>query len=276
LTRTAVLAALIMAAALAVAGCYSPKIQDGGLVCAPGDGGDRCPDGFECNAVDNHCYRSGGQCAKAAPLCQDAPKAGSACNPVCQTGCDCGRCNISGLAAVCSPLIGPKKLGDVCTPQRDDCDAGLICLLEACGSNLGRCYRHCATAAQCAAGVACGTPILDGTGTDTGFLTCDLAPRDCDPIARTGCPSPALTCFVGASAGGAGASGTFCDCPGRALPEDSTCDAPTDCAAGLTCASGAGVSGKRCRPICLANGPACPSGQRCVTASAARFGYCGS
>jgi len=273
--RVAALAALLVAAALSGAGCYDPKIQDGGLACAPGDGGHRCPDGFECSAVDNHCYRSGGQCSKATPACQDAPRPGSACNPACQSGCSCGRCNISGLAAVCAPFIGTKKLGEVCTPQRDDCDAGLICLLEACGSNLGRCYRHCATAAQCASGVACDTPILDGSGTDTGFLTCDLAPQDCDPIGRTGCPSPALVCYLGADGGGATAGATFCDCPSRMLAQDSACDAFNDCAPGLACAAGAGVSGKRCRPICAVGGSACASGQRCVAPSGARFGYCG-
>jgi len=269
--RSAALAALALAGALG-AGCYNPKIQDGGLVCAVTDGGLRCPDGFQCSVVDNHCYRSGGPCAKAASLCQDPPRAGGACSPACQNGCECGRCNVSGTAAVCMPFIGPNKLGEVCSPDRDDCGPGLICLLEACGNRLARCYRHCDTAAECASGVACETPILTSAGADTGFLTCDLAPQDCDPTATTaaatGCPGGALGCYVGQ------AGATFCDCPARALRENDACSAFNDCAPGLVCAAGAGGSGMRCRQACLVASPVCPGNQRCV-AGAGKYGYCG-
>jgi hypothetical protein len=270
-----VLTRLLVTAALALAlpaGCYNPNIQDGGLICAATDGGLRCPDGFKCNTVDNHCYRSGGSCAQAAPLCQDAPRAGSACSPACQIGCQCGRCNVSGLDAICAPFIGPKKLGEVCASDRDDCGPGLICLLEACGDRLARCYRHCNSAAQCTGGAACETPILTSAGADTGFLTCDLAPQDCDPTAATaaatGCPNAALGCYVGP------AGAAFCDCPAGALHENDACNAFNDCAPGLTCASGSGVSGRRCRPVCLvANPTTCASAQQCV-GNGGKYGFC--
>jgi hypothetical protein len=47
-------AALLVAAALAVAGCFKPDLTDGLVVCGT-DG--RCPSGMQCNPDNNHCYR---------------------------------------------------------------------------------------------------------------------------------------------------------------------------------------------------------------------------
>jgi hypothetical protein len=252
---------------LSLIGCYSPKIVDGGLICASGG---KCPDGFQCNPADNHCYTAGSGCATPAvtALCQDPPATGSACNPTCQTGCACGRCNVSGLAAVCAPFIGTGALGQVCTPERDNCQAGFICLLEACGSQLGRCYRHCATAAQCPDGTSCEIPILNAAGTDTGFRTCGLAPQACDPIAKTGCPAAALGCYLDS------AGSTICDCPSNAAVEGGACNTYNDCAAGLTCVGGSGTQGgSQCRPICLQSKPTCATGKTCL-AVGSTYGYC--
>jgi hypothetical protein len=259
-------------ALLAAVGCYNPTIVNGGLICAGGDGGARCPDGFQCSPVDNHCYQTGSACPTAAvtPICQEPPAAGSACNPSCQTGCACGRCNVGDDgAAVCAPFIGTQSLGQTCAPDRDDCQAGLICLLESCGARLGRCYQHCTTSAQCATGVSCDIPILDAAGNDTGFQTCDLAPQDCDPVAGGGCPATALGCYLD------GAGSTICDCPHRALAAGSACDVYNDCAAGLACVAEAGVAGSHCRSICrpAASPSSCASGLRCVP-TGSQYGYC--
>jgi hypothetical protein len=264
-------ALLVLSVSLAAAsGCYNPTIADGGLVCA--DAGKACPDGFECNPIDHRCHKPSGQCSAPAvtPLCQDQPATGAACNPTCQTGCACGRCNVAGSSAVCSPTVGTKTLAQTCSPTQDDCGPGLICLLESCGTGLGRCYRHCTTAGQCTGGAACVIPILDGMSRDTGFKTCDLAPQDCDPIARTGCPNAALTCFVD------DAGQTICDCPGRAVPvaDGGACTVFSDCAPGLACVATAGIVGPRCRQICLQARPNCSNNLRCVPIGA-RYGYCG-
>jgi hypothetical protein len=86
-------------------------------------------------------------------VCTDLPAAGQACNPACQTGCDCGRCNVVNGVPKCVPS-GSVKLGEICKFGNDDnCAPGLICLQEACGNGLGRCYRHCARSDQCAGSI---------------------------------------------------------------------------------------------------------------------------
>src|SRR5690348_11448597 len=90
----------------AMAGCYKPNIIDGGLMC----NGQQCPDGFSC-AQDHRCY-SNLNCGAApvTPLCTDDPASGQPCNPVCQTGCPCGRCNFDGTKLVCGVGAGPKMV----------------------------------------------------------------------------------------------------------------------------------------------------------------------
>ena len=34
-------------------------------------------------------------------------------------------------------------MGELCALGADDCAPGLACLREACGNDLGRCYRFC-------------------------------------------------------------------------------------------------------------------------------------
>jgi hypothetical protein len=273
---TGALRGLLMLASLGGAlhagGCYNPNITDGGFLCGGGDGGTRCPEGFTCNLNDRRCYKSGETtCStQVTPLCAEQPKAGTACDPACQTGCACGRCNISGSAPACVSSVGMKTLGQTCSPTNDDCQPGLICLLEACGTQLGRCYQNCTSTAQCKSGTTCSIPILSGSQVDTGYRACDLAPQDCDPIGKTGCPNAAFTCYLDS------AGATLCDCPNRAAPvaTDGACSAFNDCAAGLVCVTPAGATAARCRPICLQSGTStCANGRRCV-ADGARYGYC--
>jgi hypothetical protein len=244
--------ALLLAVAL-VGGCFDPKIQSGNLKCAPPN--NLCPDGFTCaggvcvsksggkvgdaGAMDaaNGDGAAGGAggmtCANAiAPLC--APVTGAAssvCDPVCQTGCACGlRCSVGESGALCGAQVGQKTLGQICTPSSDDCAPGLACLREACGNNLGRCYRFCRDASMCAAGLTCSTEVNSSNSKMAlGQLACDLAEQACDPIAGTGCPDAALSCFV------TPAGRTICDCPGRRGREGDNCSYYTDCAPGLAC-----------------------------------------
>jgi hypothetical protein len=259
--------------------CYNPSIQDGGFLCA--EAGKQCPDGFTCQS-DGHCRSiASTKCPVPAitPLCIDQPVTGAACNPTCQTGCSCGRCNVFGSAAACVTNLGTLKLGDVCDPASDKCQPGYICLLEAdtCGHNVGRCYQYCTTNAQCvspppAASRTCEIPILDSNNIDTKYRTCSLGSQTCNPMATTnnGCPNAGLGCYVNT------AGATFCDCPNRAMPValGGVCTAYNDCATGLICTPSAGLAGTHCRQTCLTSGTnTCPSGQHCVTV-AGGYGYC--
>lgn len=246
--------------AVAAVGCFDPKIESGNLHCAPAD--NACPDGFTCST--GFCVTKGDAAASdvradgadgpatdltdAAPtdkpsdattcpnpvaaLCSPAAGATAACDPVCQTGCPCGqRCTVSGSGPVCAAQVaaGAKVLGQTCVPSTDDCAPGLACLREACGSNLGRCYRFCRDASMCGTDVACATQVNSSNDMALGQLACDLAEQTCDPIAGTGCPDAALSCFVTT------AGHTICDCPGRARREGDSCRGYDDCALGLAC-----------------------------------------
>ena len=144
---------------------------------------------------------------------------GAACNPTCQTGCSCGRCNVQGAAPACVTDVGTKKLGEICTIGKDDCQPGYICLLEAdtCGQNVGRCYQYCTTNAQC------GVTVRDGPARSRSSTATATTPSTARAVwARrratrwrrpaTGARAPALGCYVNA------AGATFCDCPNRTTP----------------------------------------------------------
>ncbi|HEX2660258.1 MAG TPA: hypothetical protein VHU40_18370 [Polyangia bacterium] len=214
-------------------GCYDPNVPSGYLKCTPSS--NACPEGLTCSggvcvtmAVD------GGMCTKPVQtLCALPPLTGAVCDPVCQTGCGCGLgCSVATSGAVmCSAPLGSKVAGQVCSPSLDDCQPGFACLKEACGNNLGRCYRYCreGDATVCGAQSACRTPVELPNGTDSKQRVCDLAPQACDPVAGTGCPDPALKCYASST------TTTVCDCPARALTEGADCSSYNDCATGLAC-----------------------------------------
>lgn len=290
--------AVFVAAALSLGGCYKPNVTDNGFQCAKT--GKACPDGYTCGS-DQRCALNpapphpdsgpadmkmmtdgGGEpvCSSAhvAPLCADAPATGDVCSPACQNGCDCGRCNVVDGKAKCVPT-GTVKLGDVCTPgATDNCEAGLICLIENCGNGLARCYRHCTTNDQCA-GTACTIAIDDGKGTATSFTTCDVPPRICDPVANTGCPNPALNCYL------TSANQTLCDCPTKQGKNGAECTIYSDCAPGFVCISNVGgLAGPHCHFVCNVAAPSCPdkvapdggtTPAACVPAgTGSKFGFC--
>lgn len=268
--RSTILVAVLLALGLGVAACYDPKITPGSLMCASGT--KACPDGFVCSGTV--CVNAGaatatggtgtgsggrggggtggmgtggagGQCANPiAPLCQTTVTGG--CDPVCQTGCGCGlRCNVTMTGVACAPPAGAKLVGAICQPGADDCAPGLACLQESCGTNLGRCYRYCRDGSGCGTNGVCAMPVLRPDGTESGQRACALGPSTCDAIARTGCPDPALNCYVTAP------NQTICDCPGgRNRAQGETCDGYNDCALGLWCLAVSGGAQSRCYKLC--------------------------
>ncbi|HVZ72252.1 MAG TPA: hypothetical protein VHJ20_07745 [Polyangia bacterium] len=288
---------VVLAAALvAVMGCYKPTIEDGGLKCATS--GKACPDGYSCG-VDQRCRikpvtvvdagdgkimsdgpsDAGGDHMDATmctlgvvtPTCADSPASGQTCNPACQSGCSCGRCNVVDKATACV-AVGTKKLGEICAAgANDDCGAGLICLKEICGNGLARCYKHCTAASQCGGGF-CQTAINDDSNTPTKFDVCDLAPQTCDPVANMGCPSGSLNCYL------TGGNDTLCDCPRNAASPAKAgdkCAIYNDCDGGLFCIQGSSGAAATCHYTCSLTNPSCPNNAPCrAVGTNTKYGYC--
>jgi hypothetical protein len=158
------------------------------------------------------------------------------------------------------------KLGEVCKPGKDDnCAPGLFCLQEMCGNGLGRCYRHCSTAAQCP-GSICQFQIPGTT-----FKVCDLPGQTCDPVADVGCPDPALHCYITSG------DQTLCDCanntPGKGMSGDA-CILYSDCAPGYVCAKDFGEASYTCHLACNKAAPSClPASATCTGGT--KYGHCG-
>ena len=253
--------------------CYRPDIKDAGLVC--GDGG-TCPEGYRCGG-DRLCHKGGAMClpdAAVAMLCSDQPL-GQPCDPICQQGCECGRCNLDGEKLACVPS-GSKLRGDSCNLGNDDCAAGLVCLLEPCspaspdaGTQLGRCYRYCAGDQHCD-GTSCNVPIV--TAAATTLLACQLPPRTCNPVVggSNSCGNALLGCYVDSN------GSTFCECPGTA-GDSEPCGVFTSCVPGFRCVQQGGGTTPRCRRVCRLGESDCASGVACTaTPGDSMFGYCAS
>lgn len=261
--RPAALAVLILLGVWGSRGCYDPKISTmPGLLCAKPPG-KQCPDGFSCTS--GRCVAgdgaggaglsggtggaagtggAGGTCANPIlPLCSGT--VGTACDPVCQTGCGCGlRCNVTSSGASCASRLGTKGLGVICQPGSDDCAPGYVCLKEVCGTNLGRCYRFCRDGTPCAS-FGCNTAVTLDSVT-TSQLVCNVADSVCNIYDGTGCLDAALKCYV---------AGTHakCDCPrtsGTPLNVGDTCVNYNDCGTGLVCLTVSGATQSQCFRLC--------------------------
>ena len=223
----------LLAVGVLLVGCYDPNVPSGYLKCTPSS--NACPEGLTCSGgVCVTMANDGGMCAKPiASLCALTAPTTMTCDPVCQTGCGCGLgCSVATTGTVmCGAPVGNKGLGQLCSPSLDDCQPGFACLKEACGKDLGRCYRYCreGDATVCGTAAACRTPVELPNGADSKQRVCDLAPQTCDPVLGTGCPDPALKCYAQDT------SHTICDCPNKTLAEGADCTTYNDCATGLAC-----------------------------------------
>jgi hypothetical protein len=274
--RTLVVGAFlaVMAAVLEGGGCYHPTVLPGGFKCAPLPE-KQCPDGLVCDATSGMCVTTigggagtggsggaGGSCANPiAPLCQTDSAATGECDPVCQIGCGCGlQCGMTPTGIRCTSARGLKLEDETCQPATDNCAPGLVCVKEVCAT-IGRCHRFCRDGSVCTATGVCGPAVSLPNGVMTTQRACNLGDHACDPIARTGCPDPALNCYV--------TSGhTTCDCPsGMDGQVGANCSFANDCAEGLACINAGGSS--RCRTLCR-SGSDCPG----CTLLIASVGYC--
>jgi hypothetical protein len=218
------------------------------------------------------------------PVCINTPipsctadTAGKKCDPVCQVGCGCTqKCSVNSAAALtCNPPLAslrPKGLGEGCNPasvgmdaQTDDCQPGLVCMMDACGS---RCYRFCRSDADC----PLSTCSRNAGG---GFKVCDVQSMTCNPVRNNGmptnCPGAAQGCFIVPN----GTDTTLCDCPG-AGKTGTQCSFSRDCFPGLVCVDVGGTGTGTCKPACsLAPGATdCGAGTCTAIKNSVKFGYC--
>ena len=255
------------------AGCYKPKIKDGGLKCNMDAGiAKACPEGFRCDFSDMMCWRmprDGGVdrdadmmevpsepppiCFDARPDCTPAP---GLCDPFCQAGCGCQeKCSVNTIGDLtCNP---PRASGfprglmqdcmDVVSPgtkmQTDNCAQGTVCLDE--GGCFPRCFQFCRTTTDCV-NASCTRAV---GGVKSGQKVCDVPFVDgCVPLPgglNMGC-GPAtgtMACYISSSS----PTHTICDCPFSNVGSNGACMRSRDCIKGLTCVD----KGDGSSPICL-------------------------
>jgi hypothetical protein len=256
-------------------GCYRPDIAPGGFVC--GDGG-VCPDGFHCLSADNRCWQ--GDAGPPPPVCSiptppstctTPPASGQPCNPACQFGCACGRCNVVKGAAQCNQTAGSKVVNDVCNVSADDCKPGLYCQPECNTPGFGRCYKFCSTGADCEDGICMALARNASFQPIPGFTVCDIAPQNppCDPIKNTGCPpdfNDLLGCYYQVG------SGPYCDCKGT-NPAGTTCALNNDCTPGEICLQTGPKPPAQCEELCSLSQNTCSAGDLCTPADST-YGFC--
>jgi hypothetical protein len=250
---------------VAGAGCYKPNVQDGGLRCADaGSDAGLCPDGFYC-ARDGSCHKGKPmQCApdggRVETLC--TPTSGTDCDPVCQSRCECGRCNLVGSALQCVPA-GDKKTGDICSRTADDCAPGNICIPDC--KTIGRCYRFCGTGGVGNDALCAGQPCNYTTPTGN-LLICQPPLAPCDPVVDgNDCGHPELGCYLSTS------GAPVCDCRGTGAP-GGTCETYNSCIPGYRCVQ---IGTPACYKTCRLSGSDCVAPDTCRSlGGSGAFGFC--
>jgi hypothetical protein len=301
------LVAVVAVASLAVgAGCYNPKIKQGGFLCGPDAGYVQdCPEGFHCDQATFTCKRGAAVDAAVEAKTETKPEvapevamdirneqpevclmpvagctaeAGKKCDPLCQTGCGCHeKCSVNTAGALtCNVPSGPtiRHVGESCDPvvsqgpasQTDDCEPGLACLEQSCGR---RCGRFCRSDNDCP-NSAC-TRDIPG-----GFKVCDVAFSNCNPVKSagpSGCPGTSLGCYLSSTV----TDRTFCDCSFNSVPVNGPCTVSRDCFGGLACVDATGSLDFHCLQVCslTAPGSGCIGGGTCRPLNGSKmYGYC--
>jgi hypothetical protein len=264
---------MLLVAGASGTSCYKPNIAPGGLKCSAGSV--RCPDGFTC-ASDNLCYPGDGgpACTSPSPMptCSDGFDGGT-CSPICQTGCECGWCGVSGGATKClTDTKGTKNVGEVCDPTKDaDCSLGLYCRPECGQTAIGRCYKVCSGSSDCVTlATNCGiTETSTGPNGSLSFKLCNLPTQQCNPVGATsGCPTTAPAVFA-CYADSTGT--TYCDCKGAST---TSCSFFSACVPGDSCIQFGGTNTGTCEPACTMNAD-CTTPATCnPLAGSPTFGYC--
>jgi hypothetical protein len=245
---------------LAGIGCYKPSVKGGGLLCT--DAG-TCPEGFVCSG-DGRCREIDPQCAADAgrvePLCTAAPS--DDCDPVCQSHCPCGRCNLVGSTLKCVPA-GDKKRGEICNRVQDDCAPGNVCVPDC--KTIGRCYRFCGAGVEGNDSLCAGQPC-DYNAPSGDLLICQPPLAPCDPVVDSNdCGHPELGCYLSTS------GAPVCDCRGTGQ-RGATCGTYNSCIPGYRCVQ---IGTPACYKTCRLGGSDCTAPDTCKSlGGSSAFGYC--
>lgn len=250
---------VVLLAAVGYVACYNPDIPSGKLACNVG-GGKECPDDLVCSG--GLCVKSGAggstgtggtmgtggtggvaMCVGPLPSCKSSSTPGMACDPACQSGCQCNqRCGLVGTQAACvADTKGTKAISEDCggggpSVLVDDCQPGLICLAEyeeVCGKH---CFRYCTDDTDCSQNAHCSVQLTVGQS-ETKVKVCDNPPDKCSPVfgaggcSRADRPSPAFGCYI---MGSDYPDQAVCDCAGT-VAEDAPCLVERECKPGLVC-----------------------------------------
>jgi hypothetical protein len=295
-------------------GCYNTDgIKNGGLICNSGTVA--CPDGFVCKS--DRCWKNGtGPAADAGGTNPDTAAPGSdaavvactlstppygpfatctsapnltTCDPVCQSGCDCGkRCVFNletGNSFTCETTSEPANfsfvdpVGQCNPPNNNACAPGSVCIGDDVCGNL--CYKTCRAAADCGLNSRCTQDlVLDSDGqtpvVPNAYL-CSPPIESCNPTGAAACANARanFNCvFIAGLTDVKIGDSTTCDCATlHSVAIGGKCSTtPDDCQPGAACVNGA------CRRLCnlKATASPCPTGAGVCTAiyGSTQYGYC--
>lgn len=299
---------------LLLGGCFNTNgIKNGGLEC--NSGAVACPDGFLCKS--GRCWKNGtgpdagGPAADTPPRGADAAVAActpstppygpfatcstiapnlTTCDPVCQSGCDCGkRCVFdtqTGNSFTCEATSEPSGFVFVdpvaqCDPPNNNaCAPGAVCLGDDVCGNL--CYKTCRTAADCGTNSRCTRDLvldINSQPVVPNVFLCSPPIELCNPTGTASCVNAraGFNCvFIAGLTGVQLTDATTCDCATlHNVPIAGKCTIiPDNCQPGAACVDGV------CRRICSlkGTGSACPSttgGVGCTSLyQSTQYGYC--
>ena len=212
-----------------------------------------------------------GSSPRIDPICPTT--LGSDCDPICQGGCECGRCNLVGNALMCMP-VGTKKRGEVCDVANDNCVPGNVCIAYCGAGKPARCYRFCSKGAttdhSLCGGNNCDVPANPGGQPE--WMVCEPPLEGCNPIGdNNDCAEPSTYgCYVGPT------GSPVCDCRGT-TPDDGVCGPYNSCVPGFSCVQLRPGEPALCVRTCRLTGSDCPGGAPCNQLPGNdTFGFCRS
>jgi hypothetical protein len=252
-------------------GCYKPKIEPGGLLCAPAPD-KACPDGFVCFA--GNCVSSlvgqGGTTVSTGGRggsTGSGGQSGTGGAPVGSGG--------SGSGGASVPDAGSRRaVGDPCTivnsgqpDQSDDCESDAVCVDDCVPTS--HCYRLCSADVDCPTS-ACTRKTAEASPRQI----CDVSFVTCDPQAQAGCSTNSACYLLSSMQTATGTDRTVCDCSMNAGAPGEACTDSRQCSPGLVCPPADVPGGGACRHICDTTALLSGCGVGTCYPFGTKWGYC--